>query len=177
MATRPSVENYKTGGADVYFAPWSGSTPPTLPDDYDHVGNCPSFTTSPEFNKLIHKSSQEATLEEDASRVIEKILNIKLELDELNVDNVANFFSGTKADEYTVYLMEADTKTFAVKLVSADTEGPQWTIELWKVEISGGGDLEWIAMGEYATMTLDGKVLSDVANHPTSRYGNGTLPS
>ena len=177
MATRPSVRNYKTGGANVYFAEWSGSAPPTLPDDYAHVGNCPQFATEPKFEKLIHKSSMGAVLEEDESRIIERSLNIKLSLDEIDVDNVATFFGGVKDDEHTVRLLEAGTRTFAVKMASSDEQGPQWTIELWKVELSGSGPVEWVTMNRYAKILLSGKVLSDAANHPTNRFGVGTLPS
>jgi hypothetical protein len=177
MATSPSVYNYKTGGANVYFAEWSGSTPPTLPGDYKHVGNCPHFSTDPKFQKLVHKSSMGAMFEEDESRIIERSLSIKLTLDEIDVDNLAMFFGGVKGDEYTVLLLEDTTKVFAVKLVSVDDIGPQWTIELWKVELSGGSAMQWINMNEYAKIELEGKVLSDAAYHPSNRFGKATLPS
>lgn len=176
MAARPSVYNYKTGGANIYFAAWTGSTPPTLPGDYEHIGNCPQFSTEPKFEKLIHKSSMGAVFEEDQSRIIERSLGIKLTLDEINVDNVTMFFGGVKEDEHTVRLLEDATKTVAVKMVSSDDQGPKWTIELWKVELSGAGAIEWITMSQYAKMELQGKVLSDVANHPSNRFGLGTLP-
>lgn len=175
MATRPSVSNYKTGGANVYLAAWNGSNPPSLPGDYLHVGNCPQFSTEPTFEKLTHKSSMGAVYEEDQIRIIDRSLQIRLSLDEINVDNVAIFFGGTQDDDRTVRLLEAGTKVFAVKLVSTDDQGPKWTIELWKVELSGVGAMEWITMNQYAKLVLRGKVLSDPANHPTNRFGLGTL--
>lgn len=179
MATSPSVVNYKTGGANVYFADWTDATTPPvdLETSYLHVGNCLSFSTEPAFEKLIHKSSMASAYEEDDTRIIQKTMALKIKLDEITPENLAYFFAGEQIDDYSVALMEADTKIATIKMVSANTEGPEWTLQLWKVEISGSGAMEWINMGAYGELELDCKILSDVANHPTQRFGIATLPS
>lgn len=177
MAESPSAENYQTGGAHVYFAPWSGSTPPALPDDYVHVGNCPQFSTRVEFHKLVHAGSTGGAFAECESRIMEKRMRIRLTLDEINVDTVALLFNGVKEGDYTVKLLEAGPRLFSVKIVPADKQGPQCTIELWKVDIAGHGDIEWIHMNQYAKIVAEGTVLADRKHHPDNRFGVGTLPS
>lgn len=174
---KPDVSNYYAGGFQLYAAEWSGDTPPTLPEDYGHLGNAPGFTTEPGFEELVHESSMGAMLTEDATRVTKKTLSIKMTLDELDVDNIATFFGANKEDALTVSLLEGGPKTLTVKMVSSVEEGPAWTIELWKVTMKPSGALDWGKINEWASMELEGKVLADVANHPSQRFGIATLPS
>jgi hypothetical protein len=174
---KPDTANYYAGGFQLYAAQWSGDTPPTLPDDYGHLGNAPGFSTEPRFEELVHESSMGAVLTEDASRVTKRTLTIKVTLDELDVDNVATFFGANKEDASTVSLLEGWPGTFTIKMVSSADEGPAWTIELWKVRLKPSGALDWGKIKKWAFLELEGKVLADVEHHPTRRFGVASLAS
>lgn len=175
--SKPSVDNYYAGGFKLYAADWSGATPPTLPDDWYALGNAPGFSTNVEFEELIHESSQEALLTEDASKFTKKTISIKMTLDEFDIDNVVMAFAATKTDSYTADIDSDGPINRAIKMVSQADSGPVWTIQLWKVSVKPTGDLDWGKISEYAQIEFEGRVLSDVANHATNRFGQATLAS
>jgi hypothetical protein len=175
MATKPSVENLTTGGGYLYGAAWSGSTPPG-DGALASLGNCPELSTNWEEETLEHNSSQGSFLEKDAEPTVKKTMMISFKLDEIEVDNLVMFLQAVKTDAYHIKPLMADTIYYRIKFVPDYGNFEEaWTYDFHKVKIKPAGELNLVSMNAWRELSMEGEVLSDVANHPTSRYADVTL--
>lgn len=87
------------GRGKVYLAEL---TTANKPKGYRFVGNVPEFTLSQEVETLEHRSSIEGLQTVDKEVTISQDLNVSFNFDELNHENFAMFFSGTKATHTNV---------------------------------------------------------------------------
>lgn len=92
-----NTADYNLGRGKLYIASLSSGLPDT--SGWRDLGNCPEFSINVETETLEHFSSRQGTKTVDKEVVISQKINIAFQLDEINFQNLANFFSGTSADE------------------------------------------------------------------------------
>lgn len=86
----PNTKDYNLGRGALYFS----SLVASLPDAYRHLGNAPEFNISVEVETLEHQSSLQGLRVVDKEVIISQKISVSVQLDELNSENVALFFSG-----------------------------------------------------------------------------------
>lgn len=91
---KPNTEDYNLGRGIVYFAPLGLVSEPTI---YRDLGNAPEFNISVEVETLEHQSSREGLKVVDKEVIISQDVSVSFQLDEINSENLALFFSGEKA--------------------------------------------------------------------------------
>ena len=89
----PNTGDYTIGRGKVYFAALSGGLPDA--SGYRDLGNCPGFNLAVEVETLEHQSSREGLKTTDKEVVISQKATATFQVDELNFQNIALFFSGT----------------------------------------------------------------------------------
>lgn len=90
---KPDTEDYNLGRGIVYFAPIDAAGKPTIWRD---LGNAPEFNISVEVETLEHQSSREGLKIVDKEVIISQEISVSFQLDEINFENLALFFSGEK---------------------------------------------------------------------------------
>ena len=171
MTEAHSTSLYAPAGRGIlYIAEWSGTTPPTDPDDYTEIGNCPSFEAEPVIERRPHYSSRSGLRTRDLNPVVQTEYNLTLDCDEMSAKNFARFFLGTLNSSTKVIagLQNAD-KEYALKFIADNPIGPNQEFRFWRVTLGPNGPLQLIG-DEYLVMSFSGEGLSDSANHPSSPY-------
>lgn len=88
----PNTNDYNLGRGIVYFAALTNG----IPGPYRDLGNAPEFSISVEVEKLEHQSSRAGLRIVDKEVVISQKMGLSLTIDELNFENLALFFSGSR---------------------------------------------------------------------------------
>jgi len=167
VPTEPhDTQLYALGKGIVYIATWSSDAGPTDPTDYADLGNCTSFEVTPAVDKLDHFSSRGGARFKDKTVVIEKRYTITFDLDELAAANLNRFFLGTQALG-VISAFENPDSEYAVKFVSDNPAGKNFTFRFWKVTLTPNGSLQLIT-DEWMSMSFTGEGLSDTVNHSSS---------
>lgn len=161
----PSPENLTIGKGILYVALWSGGSP----GSYEDMGECSSLTIEPSIEKLPFYSSRQAARVKVKDPVIQTDYALTIELNETSAKNLNRFLMGSISGNNIIYGLQETTNEYAVKFVSDNTLGPEYTWEFWKCSLSPGGALSLIG-DEYMAMTLNAEGLADTALHPTSPY-------
>jgi len=89
------TNNYVLGRGELYFARMTNETTYALAGEL-YFGNTPEFTISLEEEKLDHFSAEAGVREKDASISLEVSRSGSFTTDNINLDNVALFFFGSK---------------------------------------------------------------------------------
>lgn len=92
---QPNTSDYNLGRGIVYFAALDTTT--QLPKAYRDLGNAPEFNISVETETLEHQSSRQGLKVTDKEVTISQKINLSFQLDEINHENLAEFFAGEKA--------------------------------------------------------------------------------
>lgn len=89
----PITGDYNLGRGKIYAADLVSG----LPGDagWRDLGNAPEFNINVEVETLEHQSSREGLKVTDKEVVISQKINVSFQLDEINFQNLALFFSGT----------------------------------------------------------------------------------
>ncbi len=91
---KPNTEDYNLGRGIVYFSDLDTGD---LPTGYRDLGNAPEFNVTVEVETLEHQSSREGLKKVDKEVTISQDVSVSFQLDEINNENLALFFSGEKA--------------------------------------------------------------------------------
>lgn len=109
----PNTSDYSLGRGIVYFALIAAST--GRPISWRDMGNAPDFTIQVEKETLEHLSSRQGLKNVDKEVVVSQKVSFSFGLDEVNHENLADFFSGEKAVHtnpaiagFAEYVMVAD---------------------------------------------------------------------
>jgi hypothetical protein len=175
MTEPHSTSLYAPAGRGIlYIAPWSGTTPPTDPDDYVEIGNCPSFECEPLQERRPHYSSRAGLRVKDLNPVVQLDYNLSFDCDEMAAANLARFFLGTltQATGRIAAMTNYDAE-YAIKFVSDNPIGPNQIYRFHRVTLGPAGPLQLIG-DDYLVMSFAGEGLSDSANNPDSEYFNIT---
>ena len=167
----PSTENYTLGKGILSVGLWSGSTPPAV---FTDLGNAPSFNIEITREKLDHYSSRSGVRSKDKTLEIESGYKIAFELDEMSVLNLKTFLRGTLTGTNKIHANTNIGQEFAVKFVSGNTYGQNFTWEFWKCELSPNGALNLIS-DEVIKMGFNGEGLEDSVNHSSSKFFDVTF--
>ena len=89
--------DYNLGRGILYLSELSGDLPG--PGGYRDLGNAPEFNVSVETETLEHQSSRAGLKTTDKEVVISVKMTISFQLDEINFQNLAQFFSGDAVSE------------------------------------------------------------------------------
>jgi hypothetical protein len=168
--THPSTDYYTLGRGLLSIAEWTGSAPGT----YQDVGNCPRFDVTLSEQKLEHFSSRSGLRTKDKVVTLEVGYTINFDLDEISRENLAKFLKGTLSGSATILGLQGADKTFAIKFVSQNPSGKNFTWEFWKVKLSPASALALIG-DDWQKLSFSGEGESDVSNHPASPYFNAVL--
>ena len=166
--THPNTELYALGKGRLAIALWSDTDGPNDTTDFVDVGNCPSFEIEPVVEKLEHFSSRSGARVKDKIVVVERKYTLTFELDEISSANMAKFMLGTISGAEVRGLMKLDAE-YAVKFISDNVTGRNYTVRFWKVNLNPNGAFQLIG-DEWMTMSFTGEGLSDSTNHATSPY-------
>ncbi len=162
MATPPSVDNLTIGRGKVYIAEFTGATH----GEYVEVGNCPSFEFEPRTEKLAHYTSRSGLRQKDQEIVVQTEYQITFETDELAAENLQRFTGGAVSGS-EIRVLKAPNKFYALKFVTDNPVGPNYTYEFHKCTIASNGSLQLISE-EWAKASFTAVGLSDPVNHPDS---------
>ena len=88
----PSVDEYSFGGGIIYLASLDANG---YPKDFRDVGNTSEFTSSISSESLDHYSTRAGLRTKDATVTIQTDASVAFTLDNINMNNLALFFSGT----------------------------------------------------------------------------------
>ena len=173
MTEPHSTSLYSPAGRGIlWIAEWNGTTPPTDPDDYTEIGNCPSLEVEPTQERRPHYSSRSGLRMKDLNPVVEAGYNINFDCDEMAASNISKFFLGTfTASTGVIAGMTRADQEYALKFVSDNPIGPNQTYYFHRVTLGPSGPLQLIG-DEYLMMSFSGEGLADIANNPSSPYFN-----
>lgn len=165
-----SIQNYVPRGRGIlYIAEWNENTPPSWPDDFTEVGNCPSLSLEPTRETSPHYSSRQGLRERDLNPTVQLEYNINFDCDELSAANLAKFFMGSLQTNDDIYGMMNYEKEYALRFYSQNPIGPNRMIKMHRVTIGPSGPLQLIG-DEYLVMSFAGEGLADRANNPASPF-------
>lgn len=166
MASNPL--DYFIGKGIVSWTPSGG----TIRD----LGNVPTFEMTPALERLDHFSARTGIRSKDRSIVVEKTMQLRLVLDEWNVDNLAMALMSTPVTavgppEVTTIDIFADSALAgAISFQGTNEVGAKYDILLPNVSLIPAGTLGWIT-DEYGQIELTGDILVD----GTGSFGTVTL--
>lgn len=173
MPAPHSTDNYVIGKGVLHIGEWTGTTPPTDPDDYNEIGNCPSIEVEPSVERLPHYSSRAGFRVKDKNPIIEQNYMVNIECDELAATNLQKYLMGSitpnPAGGGTVHALTSADKEYALKFISDNAAGPDAVWKFWRGTIQPNGALQLIGE-EWISMSFQFEGLSDSANHSTSQY-------
>lgn len=89
----PQTGNYNLGRGKLYLAELVNGLPG--PGGWRDLGNAPEFNVNVEVETLEHQSSREGLKTVDKEVVISQKIGLTFQLDEINFQNLALFFSGS----------------------------------------------------------------------------------
>lgn len=159
-----------SGRGILYIAPWTNTTPPTYPDDYYEVGNCPSFEVEPVRETRPHYSSREGVRLKDLNPTTTLEYMITFECDEISSKNLNKFFMGSHNTSTGIISgLQNVEQEYGLVFVSNNPIGPNQVFYFHRVTIGPNGPLQLIG-DEYLSMTFSAEGLADTANNPTSPY-------
>ena len=168
MPAPHDVENYMVGKGILYIAEWSGGSPGA----YQDVGNCPSFEVEPTLERLPHYSSRSGFRTKDKNPVIQTEYALTFDLDEIAAINLKTFLMGDESGGVVTAMTNVE-REYALKFVSDNPTGQNYTWEFWKATLSPNGAMQLIGE-DWAVMSYSAEGLADVANHASSPYFNVT---
>lgn len=96
----PNTDDYNLGRGIVYFAAINAAN--GRPISWRDMGNAPDFTIQIEKETLEHQSSRQGLRVVDKEVVVSQKVSFSFGLDEVNHENLADFFSGEKATHTNV---------------------------------------------------------------------------
>jgi hypothetical protein len=105
-----AVKNYTLGRGKVYFYRFKTGT--QLPEGFAYIGNTPEFSLTIESENLDHYSSDAGIREKDDSVPLEVTRTGSFITDDIQPDNVALFFFGSKS-VVTQEVVGSGSETFA----------------------------------------------------------------
>jgi len=89
------LDNQTLGRGKVHFSPFISGT--YTPEGYRYVGNTPAFSLNVKSNTLDHFNADAGVRVKDRSVTTETNITGSLECDDIQLENMAQFFLGTQA--------------------------------------------------------------------------------
>jgi len=168
------TELYTLGRGVIWLAAWSGSVAPVL-GAYKDVGNAPDFSLEPTEEVLDHFSSRSGKKTKDKQTTLESGATALFTIDSISVENFRLFLSGTTDTRgTTISLNTSLSAEYGLRFISANAEGQNYRLELWKCRIRAGGAYGFISE-DWGSLSYTAEVLSDSTNHATSEFGDLTF--
>ena len=166
-----TTDDLETGGGILYIQDATeGEAPSAL--DWVDCGNCNQFSETPKITNKEHKSHRSAVARLDKSISVEFDCEIKFQLDQMNKENLALFFSGV-LDGTTIKPLEAGTLEKSIKWVPHLGNGTERTHEWLRCQISAASGVELVNHGngetDWAKMEFTARVL--YTETPPAGYG------
>ncbi|MEW6265307.1 MAG: hypothetical protein AB1641_19690 [Thermodesulfobacteriota bacterium] len=161
--TPHDVDLYALGRGVVWIATHTDGVIGTYVD----VGNCTNFQLELSEERLDHYSYRTAVKQKDKLFVLESGYKINFDLDELGVQNMVKFLKGTLTANSIIRANQNVDAEWAVKFVSANASGPNYSVECWRLKLSPNGALSLIG-DEYIKLSFSGEGLADETGHASS---------
>lgn len=164
-AISPSVDNLVIGKGILSIAELTSD----LPGAFTDLGNCPRFEFEMSEQSVTHPSSRSRVVVEDAEIIIMTGYSLSFVLDEISSKNMQLFLAGTLVNVTRIRAMQDLTKRYAVKFVSDNAAGPDYTYEFRKVKLTPNGPFSLIS-DDFATLSFTGKGLASRTKYPDSPF-------
>src|SRR4051812_46867436 len=123
-----------------------------------HIGNVPAINITPKVTNLDHFDSQTGTKTKDLTIVIEKTMEIKMDMEEVTAKNLALLMLGTidntNPNAPIVNLFARASITGHLMFFAANDVGPRWYLDLPSVTFNPSGDFSPITDGKFAVMAV-----------------------
>lgn len=157
----PNVDNYFSGKGVVKFKAIGAAT-------YRDMGDCSSFSVTPNVQRLEHYSNRAGIRVRDFSRISQRQFSVAIQMDEFTADNMAMVLMGVvtsgvvATDHYAekIDIMTAAEIRGAVRLIGTNEIGAPCQVDVPDVSFAGSKALELIQEG-LATMELTGEANAD----------------
>lgn len=117
----PNTLDYILGRGKLFFGRNNSTTGLVDADGLRDLGNTTAFSASIEVETRDHKNSRDCLAQIDATFVLSQKINVSFTLDEINYENLSEFFSG----ETSTYDNPHDT-TFADAVLTVDVKLGRW---------------------------------------------------
>ncbi len=130
---------------------------------FRNLGNCPEFEFTPNIERLDHFSSMAGVKTKDKSVVMSKAGTLRIQMEELTADNLANAVMGTvetdTAGDAVVNIMDLEVLAYTVRFTGTNDVGRKtiWTFE--RVEFSPSAAINPIS-DEWMNFEITGETVA-----------------
>lgn len=162
MATPPNIANLDLLKGILKWMPAGAS-------EYRDLGECLSFTTSIEVETLTYKSRRHSSRIPVKTKTLGKTMTIGLTMSEFAEENIEMWMMGDTAGSPPVTSIgTADEVRGALRYIGTNSDSA-WQVDLYDVNLSPNGDLEWLADSDWSEMQMQGTANADQA---TGSFGD-----
>lgn len=158
------TDYYTLGRGVLSIAEFSAGAPGT----YQDVGNCPRLELTVSEEKLEHYSSRSGLRTKDKTVTLEVGYTVNFDLDEISRSNLAKFVKGSLSG-VTVKGLKGTDKTYALKFVTNNATGKNYTWYFWKGTLAPESAMGLIS-DDWAVMSFTFEGESDDTNHLDNEY-------
>ena len=164
--TPPSTDNYAIGKGVLYISNYvSGQSP-----SWSEMGNCPSIEVEPMVERTPHYSSQSGYKTKDKNPATSTDYTVNFDCDEIATANLRKYLMGTTGSHsHEIYALQAADEEYALKFVSDNPTGPNFTWIFHRCTIQSNGAMALIGE-DWMAMSFTAEGLSDSTNNASSPY-------
>lgn len=155
MATPPNIANLDLLKGIIKWMPLGES-------EYRDLGECLSFTTSIEVETLTYQSRRHSSRIPVKTKTLGKTMTVGLTMSEFATENVEMWTMGESdgGDPEVISIGVAPEIRGALRYIGTNSDSA-WQVDLYDVNLSPNGDLEWLADSDWSEMQLQGTVNAD----------------
>lgn len=154
MATPPNIDNLDLLKGRISWKPQDSGS-------YRDIGDCLSFTTSIEVETLVYNSRRHPSRIPVKTKTLGKTMTVGITMSEFADENVEMWMMGeSNGSPGVIEIGTAAEVRGALRYVGTNTDSP-WQVDLYDVNLTPNGDLEWLADADWSEMQLSGSVNAD----------------
>ena len=169
IGTSPSTDNLYVGKGIVSFKRTGAGS-------YTDLGEVPEVELTLTTTKLDYFSSRVGVRTKVKSVILERGGSIRIKMDEFSSYNASLYFLGT-VDEMAVggpsiTILDDDLIEGKLKFVGTNSIGPNWLINLDKIQINPSRSFNWINERDWGSMEVTAELLKD---ETTGKFGTAQI--
>lgn len=155
MATPPNVANLSLFKGIIKWKPASEGS-------YRDMGECSSFTTSMGAETLVYNSRRHSSRIPVKTVTLGKTMNVGITMSEMDDSNVEIWSMGETGGSPGVITIGTAAKVRgALRYVGTNEVGVAYQVDLYDVNLTPNGDLEWLSDADWSEMQVTGSVNAD----------------
>src|SRR6266403_2937641 len=127
-----------------------------------HIGNVPALSLTPKTTLLDHFSAMAGTKTKDLTVVLDKTMEMKMDMEEFTANNLAMLMLGTVDNTNptapVVNLFATSSLSGHFQFYAANDVGPRWYVDIPSITFNPSGDFSPISDAKFAVMSVTGTV-------------------